>query len=124
MAFDTKRGRLLSFGVNGNDRAGYLWDGNRMQRITFTGLADAFNGVNEFGAQYDARNDRFLVKSQKAGQVFSVHPSSFEVTELATSRSDAVPKPVNGVYGRFVRLHDGFAYYPSYAGNVWFLRTA
>jgi hypothetical protein len=31
---------------------------------------------------------------------------------------------VNGVYGRFVRIKDGFAYYPSYSSNVWVLRTA
>jgi hypothetical protein len=75
MAFDPKRGRLLSFGINGTDRGGYLWNGTTMQRIAFTGLADAFNGSTSSALSTTLRRTDSSSRARRRAKCSSFIPS-------------------------------------------------
>ena len=73
---------------------------------------------------YFAAEDSFLLKSETAGALFRIDPTTFAVTEQATTGA-APPDAVNGIYTRFqwLPLLGGFAYVPRASSNFWFLAT-
>ena len=125
-AFDTKRNR--AFVVGGNANAAGLYDvaANTLSAVTLTGpnagsLADSGNGM-----VYDVLLDAYLLKTGAAGgTIYRINAQTFAVDTLTTTGSASVPATSNGVWRRFLYVPalKGVVYFPTYQGNLWFLRT-
>jgi hypothetical protein len=69
--------------------------------------------------------DRFLIRRAGAGgAVYQVHPSTFEVTQFATTGGASIPSTLRP-YNKFLYVPrlGGSVYVPRYSGNAWFLRV-
>lgn len=126
-AVDTKRSRILVASGNANDHGVYDITANTAQNITFTGPnASAINGETGSSMVYDPALDAFLFRKTGAGgTVYRINAQTFSVDILPTTGADQLPATPNGVWTRFLYVPKlkGIVYFPSYNGNLWFLRT-
>jgi len=127
-AMDIARGRILiAGGLHGNDRHLYTLSSNAFTAVTFGGAsATVVPSAAQGGMAYVAAIDRFLFRLDGAGgDVYQIHPSTFEVTAFATTGGAAIPLTQNGPYNKFLYVPrlNGFVYVPGYSGNAWFLRA-
>lgn len=126
-AMDTKRNRVLVVGGNVNDRGLYDATANTVQSVSFTGSsAGVMTGDTGNGLVYDAVLDVFLLrKADAGGTIYRINPQTFAVDVLPTTAGDQVPSAPNAVWTRFLQVPNlkGVVYFPTYAGNAWFLRT-
>lgn len=130
-AMDTTRGRILFLGGNNTPKDHHLYtiSSNSFTTIAVTGSVSAdvsavANGVNTALLYVDAL-DSFLVKLDGAGgTVYQINPSTFEVSQFATTGGSSIPTTVNGVYNKFryVPRLRGVIYVPTGTDNAWFLR--
>ena len=125
---DTRRNAIVILGDHYRQPAGVLiydiaantWANNRSlsgaQAATVTAQAG-------HAAHYNAAVDRYIVKTNVAGQVIAVDPVTLEATVLATTGGTNVPQAVNGVFGKFVAMPQlgGYAYQPNGSAKLWFL---
>ena len=130
MAYDHTRGLLLLIGDHYSPSSGgKVWtnDGGSgvWANFTFTGTdVSTLAGQNRAGAHYNETLDRIVVKASAGATVYLVHPATKSIVAQATT-GGTPPDPAQGVFGRFNYLPNlgGYAYYPTYTGNVWFLAT-
>jgi hypothetical protein len=125
-AVDTRRNRIFVVGGNGDDHAIYDIASNTAQNVTLTGPnAGALSGDGN-GMVYDPNLDAYLLRTAGAGStVYRINAQTFSVDTLPTTAGSGVPAAANGVWTRFLYLPQlkGIAYFPTYDGNFWFLRT-
>jgi hypothetical protein len=132
-AVDTTRERVVFFGdAYRTPLGGFVYDiaGNSMSTIDFNS-ADSNASATAVAAQagnsawYDATLDRFIAKTGTGNNVYLVHPTTWAVTEQATTGGGTIVNAVNGTLNRFVHVPDlgGIYYQPSHASNGWFLAT-
>jgi hypothetical protein len=131
--FDSSRNRILVFGgdpsYTGAASASHVYTvGTTTSAITFTGSsASSIQGQNYCGGIYEPTLDRFLVRTRTSGgTVYQIHPTTWEVTPFTTTGGSSVPAAVAGVFHRFLYVSalTGIVFAPSYASNLWFLRTS
>jgi hypothetical protein len=126
-AVDTLRDRVL-FARNAykvaTSQGLLLTSTGTLSDVTFTGVAAAEVTGTQGALHYFAAEDAFLLKTGAGGALYRIEPTTFAVTEQATSGTSP-PDAVNGVYTRFVWLPalGGFAYLPRASANFWFLAT-
>lgn len=134
-AVDTLRNRVVFFGdAYRPSNGGIMFDltSNARTAITFSGT-----GVSSVVAQsghsawYDTGLDRFLVKTDTGSTIYSVNPTTFEVSLLSTTGGSSILNAVNGVFNKFVYVPDlrGYFYQPQHTStgvagsNAWFLAS-
>lgn len=132
-AIDTTRNRLVIFGdAYRVPTGGLLYDitTNTISRIEYNSTDSNATAelIAERGGQsawFDESIDRFIVKTTNTNKVYLVHPTTWEVTEQATTGGSAITNAVNGVFNKFVQVPDlgGIFYQPNHASNGWFLAT-
>lgn len=128
-AVDTKRKQVVFFGdgYRGPD-GGFIYHitDKKLQQVRFRGpdVAAIVKRDHNF-AWYDPANDRFLVKTRNAGDVYAVDAETLSAAAMPTKGSENVPSATNGVHTRWQRLPalGGFAFYPTYRSGIWFLAT-
>jgi chitodextrinase len=124
-AMDTTRGRILIVGGLENDRHLYTISTNSFTTVTLSGPnAAQASGAAQASMVYVEAIDRFLIRrAGGGGAVYQVHPSTFEVTQFATTGGDSIPSTLRP-YNKFLYVPrlGGCVYVPSYSGNAWFLR--
>lgn len=126
-AVDTKRNRILVVGGEHNDRGVYDLTANTMQSVSFSGPNAGSMSGNGNGMVYDLALDAFLLrKSDAGGTIYRINALTFSVDILPTTGSAQPPAALNGVWTRFLYVPQlkGLAYFPTYGGNMWFLRTS
>jgi hypothetical protein len=127
-AMDTRRNRILVAGGGNNDHAVYDVAGNTMSNVTFTGPnASVMTGDTGNGMVYDIGLDAYLLrKSGAGGAIYRIDAQTFSVDTLPSTNGASVPSSINGVWKRFIYVPQlkGVVYFPSYDGNLWFLRTS
>lgn len=126
-AIDTKRNRILVVAGNGNDHGIYDMGANTSQKISFTGPSAGAMTGDGHGMVYDAALDAFLLcKGGAGGTIYRIDAQTFNVDVLATTGGSPLPATTNGVWRRFLYVPKlkGVVYFPSYGGNIWFLRTS
>lgn len=126
-ALDTRRNRILLLGGDASIKAIYDIGSNTMQAITLSGAdAGSLMGSGN-GMVYDPLQDAYLLRKSGAGStVYRINASTFAVDQLPTGGTGAqIPAAINGVWTRFLYVPalKGVAYFPSYSGNMWFMRT-
>jgi hypothetical protein len=125
-AFDTRRNRILLVGGENNDYGVYDITANTMQRVTLSGAnSGALTGSGN-GMVYDPLLDVYLLRKPGAGgTIYRINAQTFAVDSLATTAGAQVPASTNGVWTRFLYVPalKGIVYFPTYSGNLWFLRT-
>ena len=126
-AMDTTRGRVLYVGgASSNDHHLYTLSNSSFSAITLNGSSAASIAGAEKGALiYVEPVDRFFVRLAAAGAtVYMIHPTTFEVTTLATTDGGTIPGTQSGPFNKFLYVPrlGGAVYVPSYSGNAWFLR--
>lgn len=128
-AVDVDRQKVLFFGdAYRKPDGGLLYDirSNELREIRFSGtnvaevLALRYNA-----AWYDDRLGRFLLKTRRAGELYSVDPLTFEFSVVETFGGEGIPDASNGVHTRWQWLPSlgGYAYYPEYRSGIWFFAT-
>lgn len=126
-AVDVQRQRVVIFGNQYETPVGILiYDiaSNTWLNASLTGaMAEMVAAQAGHCAFYAATQDRFLLKTSRAGEVVEIHPESFETRAVLVSGADAVPNAVNGVFGKFVHVPalGGFGYQPDGRQKLWFL---
>lgn len=130
MVYDHTRGRLLMIGDAYRPTiGGRVWTNNggsgSWATFDFSGaFAATLAAPNHAGAHFNETLDRVVVKTGSGAQILTVNPTTYATAAQATT-GGTPPNAVKGVYGRFLYLPllGGYAYYPAYSGNVWFLAT-
>lgn len=126
-AVDTKRSRILLLGGDGNIQAIYDIATGVMQSVTLSGAeAGSVSGQGN-GMVYDPVLDVFLLRKDSAGgDVYRINAQSLSVDKLPTSSAGSqIPAAPRGVWSRFMYVPTlkGVVFFPTYSGNMWFLRT-
>jgi hypothetical protein len=124
-AMDTSRGRILFVGGLNSAHHLYTLASNSFGAITLTGPNAGSLNVTKGAMVYVPALDRFLVRlSGSGGTVYQVHPTTFEVTTVATTGGGSVPSTQNGPFNKFLYVPrlGGAVYVPSHSGNSWFLK--
>ncbi|MDT3680099.1 MAG: hypothetical protein ROZ64_14830 [Burkholderiaceae bacterium] len=128
-AIDVERKRIVFFGdAYRMPDGGLLYDikTNELREIRFSGanVADVL-ALKYNAAWYDERSGRFLLKTRKGADLYSVDPLTFQVAALETFDGTNIPDAANGVHTRWQWLPalGGYAYYPEYRSGIWFLAT-
>ena len=126
-AMDTKRNRILVAGGTTNDRGVYDIASNSVTSVTFTGpSASAMTGDTGNGLVYEPSLDAYLLRKPDAGStVYRINAQTFSVDTLPNTAGAQIPAAINGVWRRFLYVPQlkGVAYFPTYDGNFWFVRT-
>lgn len=125
-ALDTRRNRILLVGGENNDYGVYDIAANTMQRVTLSGADAAALGGAGNGMVYDPLLDVYLLRKPGAGAtIYRINAQNFSVDTLPTSAGAQVPASTNGVWTRFLYVPSlkGVVYFPTYTGNLWFVRT-
>jgi len=127
-ALDTRRNRILVAGGLINDHAVYDIGSNAMTNVTFTGPnASAMTGDTGNGMVYDPGLDAYLLrKADAGGTIYRINASTFSVDVLPNTSGTSLPAATNGVWKRFIYVPQlkGVVYFPTYDGNLWFIRTS
>ncbi len=126
-AVDTKRNKILYFKDNYRiESGGLIYDiaTDVLSRMDFSGpgLRGVRDATQGYG-YYDPQIDVYIFKNQIGGQVFRIHPETFEANLMTTTGGEGIPNSINGVYTRFMYLPNlkGYAFYPAHGGGIWFL---
>lgn len=132
-AVDTTRNRVVFFRDGYRPPlGGFMYDitANTIVRIEFNSAdsnatAQLVSSAGGQSAWYDASIDRFVVKTGAGDKVYLVHPTTWAVTEQATTGGSTIANAANGVFNKFVQVPDlgGIFYQPNHASNGWFLAT-
>lgn len=126
-ALDTKRNRVFVVGGNVNDQGVYDLAANTAQSVSLAGPnAGSLSGDGN-AMVYDPALDAFLVrKGDAGGTVYRINAQTFSVDTLPNTGGAAVPATSNGVWKRFLYVPNlkGIVYFPTYGGDLWFLRTS
>jgi len=126
-ALDTKRNRILLVGGNVNEHGIYDVGSNTTQIITLSGPnAGSLTGDGN-GMVYDPLLDAYLLRRPDAGgTIYRINAQTFSVDTLPNTGGSAVPATVNGVWRRFLYVPalKGIVFFPTYSGNLWFVRTS
>jgi hypothetical protein len=126
-AMDTKRNRVLVVGGNANDHGLYDLGVNTVQSISLVGPnAGSLSGDGN-AMVYDPILDAFLVrKGDAGGTVYRINAQTFNVDTLPITGGATISSTSNGVWARFLYVPKlkGIVYFPTYGGNLWFLRTS
>jgi hypothetical protein len=141
-AFDSARGRILLYKRSGGDggAATQLYTFNvgagTFTSRTFSGDAAAIATLQAagkgLGVVYEPELDAYLIRLKgSGGAVYKVTADdSLTVSELPTTGGTSLPAAAvadgtENIYGRmlYAPALNGVVYVPSYAANVWFLRT-
>jgi hypothetical protein len=126
-ALDTKRNRILLLGGNSESKAVYDINANTIQAVALSGPDAGLVGGSENGMVYDPLLDAFLLRKGGAGgTIYRINAQTFNVDTLPAIAGAAIPAAINGVWRRFLYVPalKGIVYFPTYSGNLWFLRTA
>jgi hypothetical protein len=125
---DVTRRRLVILGDSYRLPAGILiYDlvSNVWSNSTSLSGADAAAVASVLGnaAHHDLGLDKYIVKTDNAGEILTVDPRDFSVGRLSTAGGDAVPVAVNRVWGKFAAIPalGGYVYQPSGESKLWFL---
>ena len=123
---DTRRNRVLVVGGNGGDHALYDVTANSAQSVTLTGANAVSVSGDGNGMVYDPYLDAFLVRRADAGgTIYRINAQTFAVDTLSSTGGSQLPSATNGVWRRFLYVPalKGVVYFPTYGGNLWFVRT-
>ena len=129
-ALDTSRNRVLILGGHSVQNKHYLFTPpNTMTAVTITGDDAALAERLGPGLAYCPDIDRFLLRlNTSGGALYSIHPTTFAITAIATSGGDSIAATdQNAVYTRFLTLPspmNGVIYYPRFSSNAWYFRTS
>ena len=95
--------------------------------LSLTG-ADAASVAAYLGnaAHHNLSLDRYIVKTDNAGEILTVDPRTFAVGRMTTTGGEAIPEAVNRVWGKFAAMPalGGYVYQPSGTSKLWFLAGA
>jgi hypothetical protein len=126
-AFDTTRQRILLAGGDPIEHAVYDVVADSVEIIAFGGSAAGSIVADQGDAMvYVPSIDAFLLRKPDAGNsVLRIDAETFAVEPLDATGGEAIPETTNGVWKRFLYAPQigGVLYFPTYEGNVWFLRT-
>jgi hypothetical protein len=126
-ALDTSRNRIFVAGGNANEHAVYDLAANTVQVVSLTGAnAGSLSGDGN-AMVYDPGLDAYLVRKGAAGgTVYRVNAQTFSVDTLPNTGGSAVPATANGAWKRFLYVPKlkGIVYFPTFGGDLWFLRTS
>ena len=126
VAYDSSRGRFLVLGGQNADSQTYTIGSNAVADVTRTGAQAANVLGSENGMVYVPAIDAYLLrKAGSGGTVYRIDASTFDCTLFSTSGGTGIPATTNGPYNKFLYAPNlkGCLYFPSYTGNVWYLRV-
>ena len=125
---DSRRNRLVVLGNAYRTPVGILiYDllNNRWDDSAFMTGADASKVGSYLGncGHHNLAIDKYIIKTDNAGEVLTVDPNNYSVGRLTTIGGDSIPAAVNRVWGKFAAIPalGGYVYQPSGVDKLWFL---
>lgn len=126
---DTTRNRILFVGngyVPANGSLLYDIASGTMSAVTMSGVSvSQVVGPDGNTAWYLPATDRFIVKTKVAGNVYIIHPTTFECAPLSVTGVGPTDDSYNGVFNKFVYVPQlgGFYYQAIHDADGWFLAS-